>query len=654
MEKILSDLNPSQRAAVTHSGSHALVLAGAGSGKTKTIIARASFLIFNGVKPERILILTFTRRSAYEIVSRVKSHLNQESNGLKSSTFHAWCTALVRKAPNIFGYKDFTIIDRSDQLQLFRYFRGKRTRGTFPSAGEICDLYSYARNTRLSLSNVLIKKEPDLINHKDSIVEIMRLYEDKKRERNYFDYDDILEIVANGMKVNESIRSWVANQYDHILVDEMQDTNPLQWALLEPLLNHVNFFCVGDDAQSIYGFRGADFNNVHSFKERVPNSTILKLEANYRSYQEILDASNWLLQKSPIQYNKKLYAIRGNGSKPVIHNFHNDWQESEWISQDIINRKEKGSKWKNHMILVRTTLSARCLESVFLTKEIPYIFVGGTKLLESAHVRDLLSLLRLIVNHRDEIAWMRYLELWPGIGEVLATKCINDISNATTIEESILILSKKQASINIAIDAVKTVNSSGNSVSEKITKAAQILDGILERKYKNQEWDKRKSDFRLISKIAEKHDSLLDFITDYVLEPISYSEAKESEHNDVVTISTIHSAKGTEREVCYVRNVSTGQYPFLMNGRNAEEIEEDRRLLYVALTRAKDELIITRNILSCLSFDKEGDTESYFFEQVPNEIFIQEIHSLDNKILSFDNKFDNENIKTIDFGIKFE
>jgi len=400
LEKLMDELNPSQRAAATHSGSHALILAGAGCGKTKTIIARAAYLIGTGLPPNQIQILTFTRRAASEIVERVKNSIGQRSIGLNASTFHSWCTNLIRTAPEAFNLKNFSVIDRDDQLQLFRLLRGKQ-KGTFASAADICEIYSFARNTLRKLSEAIKKRNPEYIQHKDTLAQIMRGYEERKTERNYLDYDDVLALVANGLQQHPDLCTWISAKFDHILVDEMQDTNPLQWALLEPLAARSRLYCVGDDAQSIYGFRGADFANVHSFKTRLPDTTVYKLEDNYRSTQEILDLSNWLLRVSPISYDKELRAVRGQGKMPQLHTFENEWQLGRWVAEHIAERRLQGALWREHMILVRSGFSGRTVEQALLDREIPYQFIGGQKLLESAHVKDVLSGLRVVSNHRD-------------------------------------------------------------------------------------------------------------------------------------------------------------------------------------------------------------------------------------------------------------
>jgi DNA helicase-2/ATP-dependent DNA helicase PcrA len=623
IDKLLSELNTAQRAAATMPCEHAMVIAGAGCGKTKTIIARAAYLIHNHTSPQRIQILTFTRRSASEIVHRVRSHLGDAANGLQASTFHSWCMNLIRMAPSTFGCKSYTVIDREDQLQIFKLARGKAKESTLPRAAELCDIYSYARNTKQSLSATIAKLNPELEQNKAHIAEAMKAYETKKRDRRYLDYDDILDVVAQQMQNSEEIRDWVAGHYEHILVDEMQDTNPLQWELLSPLKEKSILFCVGDDAQSIYGFRGADFKNVHSFKERVPDAKILKLEQNYRSKQEILDVSNWLIANSPLEYDKKLVAVRGKGNKPVLANFSNEFDEATWISEDLISRHDNGAQWNEHMILVRSGFSGRTIEESLLRQDIPYTFIGGQKLLESAHVRDVMSLLRLVANPSDELAWIRYLMLWPGIGERTATNLVQKMAGVMEMEACLQLMQSESKFSNTTRELVQIVHEYQNDVERAFQKAIKGLTPLLEDKFKTQEWDKRKRDFVLVERLASTHTTILGFIEEYMLDPVYVSELEESDSNDRVTIITVHSAKGTEAPVCYVVDVSPGAYPSTRSLGSTDEIEEERRVLYVALTRAKDKMIITRRSDSSWgrrSFGSRDSSECYFFNNLPAKL----------------------------------
>jgi DNA helicase-2/ATP-dependent DNA helicase PcrA len=581
--------------------------------------------------------MAFTRRAATEIVERVKMHLGDAAQGLNASTFHAWCMHLIHRAPQAFGCKGRSVIDHEDQQLLFKRMRGIGKQGGLPIASEIHDLYSLARNTLSSLDLILQEHAPEAYKYKDQIAKIMLGYEEKKLERRYLDYDDILDTVAEVFEKSADTRNWVANLYDHILIDEMQDTNPLQWKLISPLQERVTLYCVGDDAQSIYGFRGADFRNVHSFSSRVPDSIILKLEDNYRSSQEILDVSNWLLARSPLGYDKTLRAVRGNGKKPDLHTFSNEYEEANWVADDLLNRRKEGAEWRNHMILVRSVYAARALQASLLAKNIPYVFIGGIKLLESAHVRDLLSVLRLVANPRDEIGWMRFLTLWEGIGDVTASRLIDRIMLAEDLDQCLDLMSVEPKLSKTARQTVAQVRDFQNEVAKALSTAYSAMEELLAEKYKNQEWDKRRNDFSVVEKLASKHSSILEFIEAYVLDPIYVTARKSAQDDDdVVTVITIHSAKGTEREVCYVLNVSPQAYPLSYVVGNQEKVEEERRVLYVALTRAKNELIVTRHCASTNGgytswayadrSSEEEKPETYFFNSLPENLFINNVH----------------------------
>jgi DNA helicase-2/ATP-dependent DNA helicase PcrA len=618
-----SGLNPEQMRAAAWNGSHALILAGAGCGKTKTIIARAQYLIENVSPPERLQILTFTRRSASEIIERVKSGLGSKAQGLKASTFHTWCMSLIRRAPDLFGCDNCSVIDRDDQLTMFRLLRAaspEAKNALLPKAADLCDLYSFARNTRKSLKITVEQRHPESLEIFSSIASIVTSYEDRKESRNYLDYDDILDVVAKQINQQDTIREWVSSKYDEILVDEFQDTNPIQWDILKPLSDSIRLFCVGDDAQSIYGFRGADFETIHSFKDRVEGATVLNLSTNYRSTQEILDISNWLLSESPLQYEKKLVAHRGSGRRPSVHTFSNEWQEGRWIADDLLKARSDGELWKNNMILTRTAYASRALETCLIEKNIPYVFIGGRKLFEAAHVKDLLSTLRIVGNPKDELGWMRYLMLWEGVGETTAAKAVALLPDIVDINQALEAVSKTSRIPSRALEVIGEAATFG-TVFECLKSSIRGLTPILENSYKTQNWDKRVRDFSILERLAQRHSSVLEFLEAYVLEPLYQDEVDGVDDDDVVTLITIHSAKGAECKRCYVINVSPGAYPSSRSMDSEKSVEEERRVLYVALTRAKDELMITRSgdFSSASSVTNNSDPYSrYFLSSLPN------------------------------------
>ncbi|QQT59512.1 ATP-dependent helicase [Acinetobacter johnsonii] len=660
LASLIDELNPQQKQAATTESQHSLVLAGAGCGKTKTIVARAAYLIDQGIPANQIQILTFTRRSASEIVARVELALGEQAKGLRASTFHTFCMYLLRRVPKAFGLEQFSIIDRDDQLMMFRLIRGKddkKNPNQLPKPQELCDLYSFARNTRQKLSDTLEKQHPEHLAFKDQIAEIMKEYETRKRARSFLDYDDILAIVASALDQSEGLADYVASLCQHMLVDEMQDTNPLQWALLEPLKDKVSLFCVGDDAQSIYGFRGADFENIHHFKDRVPNAQVFKLEQNYRSTQEILDLSNWLLDQSEIQYNKRLDAHRGEGVKPRMHIFPNEFDEAKWIAIDIKERHYlQGSKWSDHMVLVRSSFAARHIEAACIAANVPYRFIGGMKLLETAHVKDLLSLLRVIANPLDDIAWMRFLTLWNGVGDVGASRLAQQLLLEPEFD---LIFDKLEKFGRIPAETLlimKQMTVLKQEVQACVSLGIQAIEAQLAENYKK-DWNRRQGDFELVKQLASKHTQLSEFLEEYVLDPVSISEIERQSDSDVVTLITIHSAKGTEQKVCYVVNVTPGQYPHARAQGDFNDVEEERRVLYVALTRAQNELILTKQNLSLWArdvIDEQGrKVESYFLNDLTRNLCSMETHHKPRQQTVKSALIERQSIN-LDFGINLD
>ena len=602
----MDDLNEAQRLAAESPGRNSLVLAGAGTGKTTTIVARANFLISEGADPTRVQVLTFTRRSALDIQRRVTNAAGRTTKKVRASTFHAWCHSLIRTNPQVFGYRDWTLIDDSDQQSLFALARGKRKRGTFPTASEIQSAYSFARNTLVSLKESVEYKLPEYVDDFQTIAAICIEYQKRKSQGKYLDYDDLLEIVGTRLQESPEARTAVASQIDHLLVDEAQDTNPLQWTIIRPLVDSISLFAVGDDAQSIYGFRGADFESIHLFKERIPDSDVFRLQDNYRSTQEILDLSNWLLKQSTFDYDKDLRAVRGKGEKPCYELFRNPYDEAEFIVDEIQDKhQEDMSEWGDNLILCRTNFQARPIEAELLERKIPYQFIGGTKLLESAHIKDLLSVLRVIANPFDELGWARFLMMYPGVGEVRAAKLIDRVlrmASSRSEEKStsaypLRHLVQDPLMPESAVDVLEAVWATREDVAGAIRTSLKMLQGMLESRYADKHWDARKRDFDSLITLAEGRSSIIEFVEEYLIDPIHVSQIGPSD-SDCVIVSTIHSAKGLEAKRVFVSGVHPGNYPHERSVGRMADIEEERRVLYVALTRAKDQLILTGQLRS--------------------------------------------------------
>jgi DNA helicase-2/ATP-dependent DNA helicase PcrA len=623
----MARLNAEQTLAVEYAGParHLLVLAGAGTGKTTTIVQRVAHLVRGGTKPERILLLTFSRRAAKEMRGRLAAALGPVTDRLTIGTFHSFCWEVVSRIPKTFGVQAATVIDRDDATSLFTLARSERVEKgekDFPKAAQIADWHSYARNCLLPLDAYLEKFTELPEDWARRVLAIAEAYTAKKRERHYIDYDDMLELLVRGLEKSTALRTQMQALYQHILVDEMQDTNPVQWRLLDLLREPAQLYCVGDDAQSIYAFRGADFRNVHAFSERVPRAAVLKLTENYRSTQEILDVSNWLLARSPLNYEKELRAARGHGVRPRLIDFASKFDEAAWLANDLRVRHEAGANWREHMILVRTAWSAKSIEAALIEADIPYTFIGGTSFLQAAHVKDVLALLRASFNRLDELAWVRYLTLWPKVGDGSAGKVVRALAAqaGTSVFD---VLQKTLKNREEIAEGLHLATALAANPQAAVGAVCGHLEPLLATRYDR--WEARKSDLRLLAQLAEKYSSVREFVETFTLDPVSNSEAAKTSEEDTVTLITVHSAKGTEAPVCYVAQAQASMYPHTRSLGDLDREEEERRILYVALTRAQNELILTRAGDEVVNIFQFGSTaralgEGYFLEELPPDI----------------------------------
>ena len=669
----MTDLNDSQRRAATFEGKHLLVLAGAGTGKKKTIVARAEYLLNNGVEPNKIAIVSFTRKSAREIAERLKLSVsgNMNKNAITGKTFHSWCNEIMHQYPEHFPHHSFTPLDEDDRLSAFALAIGRNLKDSTTEKIKketVAAVYSYALNTLCSLTDAIfhiryvnsdkddeqIKKRVE--EDKLIIAPIIKKYIEYKKERRYMDYDDMLNVVAQVMEKNESVRTTVTTRYVHVLVDEMQDTNPLQYKLLRCFTEKSHLFCVGDDAQSIYAFRGSDFKTIHSFVDAVPQSELQKLELNYRSTQEILDLSNWVLAQSPLNYNKNLTADRGKGEKPQLIHIEDDWEEADTVTDTILQTLADGGTYSDSMVLGRSGWSLSKVEGACLTKKIPYVKLGGTSLMQSAHVRDVVSAMRIAANIYDEIAWIRYLQLWQHIGTATAAKIITEIITLDNFEQMMdrLQLSGFKGLNADVLNTLKNIRKFINNPSKAMHEAVNQMKETLEKKY-SEEWSYRAADFEVLQEVAKGTGTITEFITEYVLDPkaeTTFKFGKETEE-DVVTLSTIHSAKGLEAKTVHVLNVNPYNYPSprtLKQGGDA--VEEERRCLYVALTRAKDRLYLYRFTRSLHTQSSENDKEQsnlYFLNGLPTDLVTIKVNGREQKDFTGNNEADLSDFDFPDF-----
>jgi DNA helicase-2/ATP-dependent DNA helicase PcrA len=595
----MTHLNESQQTAVTHGDGHALVLAGAGTGKTTTLLARAKELLRRGVRPDELILVTFTRRATREIRERLTHDLGDTSSQIRVGTFHRICLDLMRLEPDAFDMRAFTVIDEDDREQLMRLARGavlpndqSDKSNLLPKASQLVQWYSYARNANIPISVYLQTQKLFEDAQLALVLSVYAEYDQRKANARYLDYDDILWRCAAILTQRKDIRDRIVSRFRHVLVDEIQDTSKLQWLLLHALRQKAQLFCVGDDAQSIYAFRGADFATVHHFDQLVKGGTVYRLTDNYRSTQEILDISNWLLAQSPLPYNKKLAAVRGMGPTPLLVECDDDLGQGQWVAGDIQRRRATGVPWQSMTVLVRTAYAARAIEAALIEKAIPYVFMGGTSLLKAAHVRDLLALLRVVINQRDEVAWMRYLTLFKGIGDRTAERWIQQIAACSDLSQVTTFLYRAKPEPQGPAMPVMHVLSGEQTPVAVVQAALDAMTPLLSGKYQFEQWEQRVRDLELLVRVAERFRSLDAFVEEFVLDPLHASQFAPPD--DAVVISTVHAAKGTECDVVYLARADIGQYPHNM-AKDDAEVEEERRVLYVALTRAKDELIIVRS-----------------------------------------------------------
>jgi len=613
-------LNAEQLKAATTSEMSLLVLAGAGSGKTKTLTARAVKLIRDGVSPKDILLLTFTRRAAAEMHSRIIAEANQDLslaslNEMFIGTFHRFCFLSMVKSPKRFGFSRLSIIDGSDQRALIKLLIAKydSTEFEMPDAKQIIALYSYSRNSKMVFHHYLKKFSMFSDQLSTALVFLINEYRELKLAKNYLDFDDILALYLEKLATDPDFEVEEKQRVKHILVDEMQDTNPIQWEILQKLRDPASLFVVGDSAQSIYAFRGADFKNVHNFTRRIPDAKVLQLNTNYRSSQEILDLANWLLAQSSLNYPNYQNSASGKSkNKPQIRIFQTPGEETRWVFKSIQAALRRGIPLSEIAVLGRSAYILRNLESYLGTARIPYRLHGGRGLFESSHIKDVLALLRIKASKDDDLAWMKYLTLWPKIGEKSAYKAIQLIKAVEETEVS-QVLYDTFPKVPELTEAYTAVCKSA-SVPDTVAIACQMLIPKLQTipTYKKN-WRNRKKDLGILEETAQRYRSLTSFLNDTTLEPTEPSD----DEAEKLTLSTIHSSKGMEFEVVFLLQIQPGTFPGRYSAGDHDAEEEERRMLYVAITRAKRTLVLT----GAPEPHQFTNNDIFFLNDLPIELF---------------------------------
>jgi DNA helicase-2/ATP-dependent DNA helicase PcrA len=618
-EDYLTELNAAQRAAATYGIDRAstskavppiLIIAGAGSGKTKTLTHRVAHLILNGADPRRILLMTFARRMAAEMTRRVEHICGYSPKGRRavladaiewSGTFHAIGAKLLRLHAESIGLApSFSIVDRADAEDLMDLVRDElrfsATKNRFPKKSTCLAIYSHAVNAQSTVKESLVRAFPWFTEWDESLTRLFAGYVEAKQAQSVLDYDDLLLYWAKMMEV-PAVAQHVARRFDHVLVDEYQDTNALQAAILLGLKpDGAGLTVVGDDAQSIYSFRSATVRNILDFPSRfAPPAATFKLEQNYRSTAPILNACNRIISHATEGYAKTLFSNRHDGGKPALAMVPDEAAQVEFVIERVLANREAGMDLRDQAVLMRAAHHSSQLEIELTRRNIPFVKFGGLKFLEAAHIKDVLAILRWAENPRDQVAGFRVLKLMPGVGPAAARRAFTAVDGPGNGFSALGEFRPPPAAKESWAALVPLMNELAASKEWKseIERLRRWYDPLLESLYASSRT--RLNDLDQLANIAGSHRTRASFLTDLALDPPAACGAEAGppvKDEDWLILSTIHSAKGQEWDAVYILNVVDGCIPSDLATGTPAEIEEERRLLYVAMTRARNDLTL--------------------------------------------------------------
>ncbi len=615
----LKELNLRQLEAVSTISGKSLVIAGAGTGKTKTLTYRTSFLMENGINSENILLLTFTKKASMEIKNRIINLFgNKEKVLISTGTFHSFCASLLRKYSKLLNiYQNFIILDQGDSIDLIDQIKKdlkKELPEKLPKNQIIQAMLSQAVNFRKTIDEIILKEKCCLteLEVQNTVKLIINKYHEEKHKRNLFDYDDLIDVIIYYLKTNSTFKEIIQNRYKYIMIDEYQDTNLPQKELLDLLAERedCSLMVVGDDHQSIYGFRGANYKNILLFSETFPDAKLIKLVDNYRSSENILKLVNHISSFIKLGYKKELIAVNNyKGKIPEILTTQTQYEEASVIlnNMNVLIKQEK-FKYENFAVLTRASHDSVSLQAIFLSNKIPFVVVGGLKFTEKRHIKDMLAFMKFIYNSSDIVSLGRILLLINKVGLITAKKITArylELNNNIDILEEFV---KKYPDIaplyKMLIDAYNK-----KTVKELVYTIFDYYQNILNEE-QDDNWVKRQEDLKIFVEIASSYNSLAEFLDDFMLDSINNMKNKDKK-DQVVTISTIHGSKGLEWDVVFIMSVRHGKIPHVL-ATTIEELEEERRLFYVALSRAKKYLFLTSPELSLSQFiDRESIDNLY-------------------------------------------
>ena len=608
-----AELNEQQLAAVTASPGPLLVIAGAGSGKTRTLTYRVAYLLENGIDPRNILLLTFTNKAARQMLDRVANLLPVDASGLWGGTFHSIGNRMLRRHGRALGYSSgFTIMDREDQKDLINAVIAsagidpKEIR--FPKGDVLADIFSFVVNTERPMEELLAEKFPYFLPLLEQIKDVHARYEKKKKSTNSMDFDDLLEKTLRMLLEHEEIAAFYRRQFKFILVDEYQDTNKIQADFIDTLAaEHKNVMVVGDDAQSIYSWRGANFQNILEFPKRYPNAQVFKIELNYRSVPEILAVANAAIAANVQQFRKQLSATRDSHStRPALVALNDSSEQAQFVAQRILELRDENVDLNEVAVLYRSHFHAVELQLELSRRGIPYQITSGIRFFEQAHIKDVAAFIRFVVNPRDEVAFKRMVKLLPGIGNKSADNLWRAWENSLNERGDISSWSERLLAMPVTAKSKKTweqlahtldeiaPGGQPNPPSEMITSVVEaIYDDYAKANFTN--YELRREDLNQLAAFARQFKDAGEFLSQLALISNVDAEAAPNQTADqeAVNLSSVHQAKGLEYHTVFVIWLTDGMFPSSRSLETRDAIEEERRLFYVSITRARDELYLT-------------------------------------------------------------
>lgn len=598
-------LNPQQLAVATACGGPMLVIAGAGSGKTRALTYRLAWLVHSGADPSRIMLVTFTNRASREMLTRAELLVKQKTKDIWGGTFHHIANRILRRYGKVLGISpDFTILDREDSKDLIALCIQEAgvdiCQRRFPQKSVIASISSFVQNTLEPLEVVLTRRYPMFIRECDQIQNVLVLYSAKKQQRQLMDFDDLLAGWLRLLTEHENIRNILSEQFLHILVDEYQDTNAIQAAIIDLLAaRHRNITVVGDDSQSIYSFRGASFENIISFKERYPDVREYRLETNYRSVPEILTLANASIAQNSRRLPKELRAHRPSGLKPAIVTACDCFVQSRFIAEYILYLLDEGRNLNDIAVLYRSHWHSLEIQLELQRRNIPFHVRGGLRFFEQAHLKDVLCFMRVIQNPHDELAWLRILKMLPRVGTAISRRVWLHISH----EANPLETAAETATSDLLPVSVRSLYLGLTTLLQelvKINSPAEIVEVVLDQFYEDylaSHYDGaslRKGDIRGLANFAAQYNNVEAFLADITLSGEFSGETVVTGpmEQEFVTLSTVHQAKGLEWPIVFIPWLADGRFPTDLAINTKQDQEEERRVFHVAITRAKDELYL--------------------------------------------------------------